>query len=151
MEATYNVHSKEPAPHCHPYQTEDFTVLSGEMTVRLHGQLRVLKQGDTLHIPKNTEHSMWNHTDQRAVVHWKVQPAMETDHFLENFTGLANDGKTNATGMPNLLQIALLANRYAHVVRLSKPPFAVQKILFSILSPIARLAGYQSSYEKYID
>ena len=48
METTYNEHSKEPVAHYHPYQVEDFTVLSGELTVRIDGQLKLLKQGETL-------------------------------------------------------------------------------------------------------
>jgi quercetin dioxygenase-like cupin family protein len=134
MEATFSEHSKEPAPHYHPYQVEDFTVLSGELTVRMDGQLKAVKQGGTLHVPKNKIHSMWNNSDSKTIVNWKVQPAMHTDHFLETATGLANDGKTKDNGMPNLLQVALMANKYANVFRLAKPPFAVQKILFIILT-----------------
>ncbi len=43
MESTYNSFSKEPAAHYHPYQVEDFTVLTGELTVRIDGRLKVLK------------------------------------------------------------------------------------------------------------
>ncbi len=151
MEATFNEHSKEPAAHYHPYQVEDFTVLSGELTVRIDGQLKVLKKGDTLHIPKNKVHSMWNNTNDKTIVNWKVQPAMNTDHLLETATGLANDGKTNEDGMPNILQVALMANKYADVFRLAKPPFAIQKLLFIILTPFAYLFGYKPTYKKYLD
>ena len=33
MEATYNSQSKEPTSHYHPLQAEDFTILSGQLTV----------------------------------------------------------------------------------------------------------------------
>ena len=151
MEATYNSHSKEPVAHYHPFQVEDFTVLSGQLTVRMDGQLKILKQGDTLHIPKNKVHSMWNDTDGKTIVNWKVQPAMDTDNLLETATGLAIDGKTNDDGMPNILQVALMANKYSDVFRLSKPPFAVQKILFIILTPFSYLFGYRPTYKKYLD
>jgi len=110
MEAGYNAHSNEPAAHYHPYQAEDFTVLSGELTVRIDGQIKVLKQGDTLHIPKTKVHSMWNNSQNKTVVNWKVQPAMNTADLLQTASGLANDGKTNKKRMPNLLQVALMAN-----------------------------------------
>ncbi len=151
MESTYSIHSPEPPPHYHPQQAEDFTIVSGEMTVRMNGQIRVLKQGDTLHVPANTVHSMWNNTGQKAVVNWKVRPALDTEHFFETFTGLAIDGKTNETGMPPLLQVALLVTKYDHVFRLAKPPFPVQKILFLLLTPFAYLSGYRSVYRKYLD
>lgn len=151
METTYNERSKEPAAHYHPYQAEDFTVLSGKLTVRMDGQLKVLQQGDTLHIAKNRVHSMWNDNGGTTVVRWKVQPAMNTEHLLETVTGLASDGKTNENGMPGMLQIALIANRYTDVLRLAKPPFGVQKILFAILAPFAYLFGYKPGYKKYLD
>lgn len=151
MEATYNEHSKEPAAHFHPFQVEDFEVITGELTVRIDGQLKVLKQGDTLHIPVNKVHSMWNNSDSKTIVNWKVQPAMDTENLLETVSGLANEGKTNDEGMPNILQVALMAIKYQNVFRLAKPPFAVQKILFIILTPFAYLFGYKPSYPKYFD
>lgn len=151
MQATYNSHSKEPAAHYHPFQVEDFTVLSGQLTVRIDGQLKVLKPDDTLHIPINKVHSVWNDTDEKTIINWKVQPAMDTDNLLETATGLAIDGRTNDDGMPNLLQVALMANKYSDVFRLSKPPFAIQKILFIILTPFSYLLGYRPTYKKYLD
>ena len=151
MEHTYNGHSKEPAPHYHPNQEEDFTVLSGELSVRIDGHVRVLKQGEQIHIPKNTVHSMWNNSPENTVVNWKVRPAMETEYFLETTAGLANDGKTNGSGMPRLLQVALLVSKFKNVFRLAKPPFPVQLVLFGILTPFAYLAGYRPTYKKYLD
>lgn len=151
MEATYYAHSKEPPPHYHPCQEEDFNVLSGEITVRIDGQLRVLKPGDTLHVPKNKIHSMWNDSNNKTVLNWKVQPAMDTEYLFETTNGLANEGKTNENGMPDILQVSLMANKYADVFRLAKPPFFVQKILFLILTPFAYLSGYRPTYKKFLD
>lgn len=151
MESTYFMHSIEPPAHYHPHQAEDFTVLSGEITVRIDGQLKILKPGDTLHVPKNKVHSMWNNTDGKTVLNWKVQPAMETEHFLETAMGLALDGKTSETGMPGILQVALMSNKYASVFRLAKPPYIMLKVLFIILTPFAYLFGYRPTYKKYLD
>ena len=151
MEASFAPHSMEPAAHYHPKQAEDFTVLQGAITVRLNGKVSVLKAGDSLHIPPNAVHAMWNSTSQKAVVNWKVKPALNTDHLLETGVGLANDTNTTEKGMPGVLQMALLAQRYSDVYRLAKPSYAVQRIMFGLLSPIARLAGYRSEYKKYID
>ncbi len=151
MEATFNAHSKEPLAHYHPYQIEDFTILSGELTVRIDGDIIVMKQGETLHIPSHKVHAMWNSSGSKAVVNWKVQPAMDTENLLETATGLANEGKTNKDGAPNILQVALIANKYADVYRLSKPAFPVQKILFFVLSPLAYLLGYRATYKRFLD
>jgi len=151
METTYHTLSLEPPPHYHPHQEEDFTVIEGYLTVRIDGQLKVLRSGDTLHIRKNQIHSMWNNTDAKTVVNWKVRPAMDTENFLETVMGLAGDAKVNRKGIPNLLQVALIANKFAAVFRLSKPPFVVQRLLFLILLPFSYLFGYRATYGKYLD
>ena len=150
MESTYHSRSKEPAPHYHPYQSEVFEVISGELTVKIGGKIKVLKQGDTLHIPSNQTHSMWNNSAGKTIVNWKVQPAMETAALLETIFGLATEGRTNESGMPALLQMVLTANRYSKVLRLSKPPFVVQKLLFTVLTPFAYLMNYRPTYKKFL-
>jgi quercetin dioxygenase-like cupin family protein len=151
MESFFQPHSKEPVPHYHPFQEEDFVVLEGEITVRINGKLHSLKQGDTLHVNKKQVHSMWNQSGNTARVNWKVMPASDTEYFLENGIGIANEKKTNDKGMPGLLQVALLANRFSHVYRVAKPPYAVQKILFTTLTPFSYLAGYRPCYKEFVD
>lgn len=151
MESTYTPFSKEPAPHFHPYQQEIFTVVSGELTIRIDDDLVVLTPGQQLTIPKQTVHAMWNDSSHQTVVNWKVSPALETEEFLENAMGLARDGKINKKGMPSILQVALMVPRYEDEFRLSKPSLLLQKIIFSLLKPFALLAGLKASYKKYID
>lgn len=151
MESVYHSYSKEPVPHYHPQQAEDFEVVAGELSVRMEGKVRILKAGEKLHIPINTVHSMWNAQEGKTVVNWKIKPALKTDHMLENFCGLAMDGKTNEKGVPGILQVALLANKFSNEFRVAKPPYWVQKLLFAILTPFALLSGKKSGYSKYID
>jgi quercetin dioxygenase-like cupin family protein len=151
IESIYHSFSKEPPPHYHPHQEEDFEVLKGEISVRVNGKLRVLKQGEHLHIPANQIHSMWNNTHNITVVNWKVQPALDSEYFLETAIGLVNDGKTNNAGIPNILQVALMVNKFSHVFRLANPPYAIQKILFLALTPFAYIFGFRPSYPKYFD
>jgi quercetin dioxygenase-like cupin family protein len=151
MISTYNSFSKQPPSHYHPYQAEDFTVISGELTVLINGKLSVLKKGEELHIPENTPHAMWNGSNTKTMVRWKVQPAMNTEHLLETLTGLAVEGKTNEEGRPGLLQTALLLNKYAKVFRMEKPPYFIQRILFTILSPLAYLSGYGAFIKRYVE
>lgn len=151
MESHFLPGSLEPKPHYHPLQTEHFTALSGAIVVRLGKVIQVLRAGETLRIPPNTVHSMWNPFEEKAVVTWKMEPALDTEYFLETGMGLAQEGKTGENGMPPLLQVALLANKYDNVFRLANPPFWVQKTLFTLLTPLALLRGYRASYAKYLD
>jgi quercetin dioxygenase-like cupin family protein len=151
MEATYQPHSTEPVMHYHPNQEENFTILEGELTVMINGVTSILKAGDKLHVARGVEHAMYNSSDIKTVVNWQVRPALDTEHLLETTAGLANDGRVNKKGVPGILQVALMANKYSTVFRLSKPSFALQKIIFSILSPFAFLAGLRADYEEYLD
>lgn len=151
MESVYSAQSKEPVPHYHPRQEEEFQVLEGSINVRINGTVRVLEPGEKLIITAGTVHSMWNQCDREARVNWKVRPALSTEYLLETGMGLAADGKVNEKGMPSVLQTAMLMQRYKHVFRLARPPFFVQRVLFGILAPIAAMKGYRSVYRKYVD
>jgi quercetin dioxygenase-like cupin family protein len=149
IESTYLTKSKEPLAHYHPFQEEWFEVLEGELSIRLDGRIVKLSMGDAIHIPKNQVHSMWNDSAHRTVVNWSTQPALRTEHFFENAYGLAEDGKVNKMGMPFFFQIVLLANEFSKEFRLSKPPYFLQRILFTLLAPISRIMGYKATYDKY--
>jgi quercetin dioxygenase-like cupin family protein len=151
MEAAYQPQSAEPPVHFHPGQAEDFLILEGEMMLRMNGETRVLKAGDRLHIPAKTPHAMWNNGPAIAVTNWQVRPALNMEHFFETTIGLAADGKTNASGVPNILQTAITVNKFSPVFRMTKPPYIVQKIVFGILTPIAYLLGYRATYKKYLN
>jgi quercetin dioxygenase-like cupin family protein len=141
MISTYEAKSIEPPSHYHPYQEEYFEIVSGELTVRINGEIEVLGPGHQLHIAKGTSHAMWNNTNKPTTVRWKVVPALETERFLETITGLANQGKTGPDGRPGFLQVALTVNRFDRVFRLARLPYALQKVLFTLLTPIAYVCG----------
>jgi quercetin dioxygenase-like cupin family protein len=151
MESTFAPHSTEPLQHYHPRQHETFKVLEGSLHVRINGKLRVLGTGETLEIPANTNHSMWNAAGTRTVVNWRVEPALSTEYFLETGMGLAAQGKVNKKGMPSILQTVLLADRYKQVYRLSKPAFFLQKAICKALASVAKMKGYKAVYKEFID
>lgn len=151
MESHFAPNSVEPVPHYHPFQDEFFVVEEGSISIRVNRQVKVLNKGEQFHIPAKTVHSTWNHSGKNAMVNWKVQPAMETEYFLETGMGLATEGKVNEKGMPALLQSILLLQRYKKVYRLARPPYFIQKILTTVLAPIAKIKGYRSGYQHYVD
>src|SRR5215217_8868749 len=68
-----------------------------------------------------------------------------------NLFGLAQDGKTNSRGMPNLLQAAVFAREFSDVLYFTKPPLWVQRLLFGVLAAVARTLGYRGSYPEYLE
>jgi hypothetical protein len=80
----------------------------------------------------------------------EVRPGARFEEMIKNLYGLAQDGKTDAKGMPNLLQAVLFAREFEDVLWFTKPPRPVQKVLFTALAPVARFLGYRGSYPEYL-
>lgn len=173
MESCFAPHSIEPIAHYHPVQEELFTVLEGELSVRIDGTIHRFAAGERLKIAPGTVHSMWNEGSVPTRVNWKVTPALQTEYLLETAMGLAMEvrrrravagvpsstvtlllaqkSQNSRQDMPPLLQMVLLMRRYQREFRIARPAFPIQKILFTLLSPIARMAGYREEYPEYWD
>ncbi|GAB4543047.1 MAG: hypothetical protein Kow0063_35770 [Anaerolineae bacterium] len=149
LEAIYPPHSPQPASHCHPHQEEQFQVLQGAFRANIGGVERTYIAGETFTIPANTPHWMHNISHEEGRLLWQIRPALQSQAFLETMWGLAADGQTNAGGVPNLLQLAVILRAYANEFRASNPPYGVQRVLFSVLAPLGKIRGYRARYEKY--
>jgi quercetin dioxygenase-like cupin family protein len=137
------------AEHIHPILNEWFTVLSGMVSFRLNGRDSLAEIGERLDVRPGTAHAWWNAGEDEAHVLVEVSPAARFEEAISTTFGLARDGKTNAKGMPNLLQLALLSREYEDVLYFVKPPRALQKVLFAVLAPVAHLLGYKGSHPEY--
>jgi quercetin dioxygenase-like cupin family protein len=137
--------------HVHPVIEESFTVVSGRVGFRLDGRESIAEPGERLRVPAGVAHDWWNAGEEEAHVVVEVSPAARFEEAIANTFGLAQDGKTDAKGMPNLLQLALLAREFEDVLYFTSPPRAVQRLLFGALAPIARLLGYRGSYPEYLE
>lgn len=135
-----------PPEHVHPHQEERFTVLAGSLTGRLNGAAVRFAPGEQFIVPPGTPHTWSNTGATEAHVHVELRPAGRMDTFLETIYGLAQDGKTDAKGMPNLLQLAVFASAYFDTNHLARPPLVVQRLLLGGLAVIGRLAGYRADY-----
>jgi hypothetical protein len=70
----------------------------------------------------------------------------EFGHMIETLFGVARLGHTDSQGMPNLLQLALVASEFNDVIVFRSPPLLVQRTLFGALAPIGRWRGYRATY-----
>ncbi len=136
--------------HVHPGIEEGFTVVRGRLGYRLEGREGVVGPGQHLHVPHGTTHEWWNAGEEEARIIVEISPAARFEEMIKNLYGLAQDGKTDAKGMPNLLQAALFAREFEDVLWFTKPPRSVQKVLFTALAPGARFLGYRGSYPEYL-
>ena len=141
MEAIYRPVSKAPPAHFHPAQEETFEVLSGALRFVIDGRQIDLGAGEQLVIPAGTIHRAHNAGTEEARVIWQTRPALRSQQFYETLYGLAMDGRTNADGVPGLLQVALIMTGHAGEFVLASPPRIIQKALFGMLAAIARTLG----------
>lgn len=135
--------------HVHPASTETFTVVRGTLGVRLDGVESRAGAGTRIVVPPDTPHDWWNAGDDTAWIIVEVDPGGRFETMIRNLFGLAADGRTDTSGRPGLLQAALLAREFDDTIRFTTPPRAIQRSLFALLAPLARLRGLRGSYPQY--
>lgn len=135
--------------HRHPGISETFTALEGELTLKLDGKERKVSAGETVTIPPDTWHDWWNATDSDVRVRVEVQPGERFLSMIETVFGLGRAGHLDKRGMPNPLQLALIANEFSDVIVMRKPPPQIQRFVFKALSPVARARGYRATYPQF--
>lgn len=145
-ELTALVGARVMGEHRHPALTEQFTVLEGELTVRLNGRTSILRQGEMAVVEPDVWHDWWNAGERDARVRVEVTPGERFVHMIETFFGLARLGHTGRKGMPSPLQLAVSAQEFSDIMVFRSPPLAVQRAIFGVLSPIARWRGYRGTY-----
>ena len=139
--------------HVHPDIEEVFTVARGRVGFRLDGREDITDPGRRLVAPPGVAHDWWNAGEEEAHVVVELRGEEERlarfEAMISTLFGLARDGKTDAKGRPNILQAALFAHEFDDVIRFTRPPRLVQKLLFGALAPVAGLLGYRATYPGY--
>lgn len=132
--------------HRHPIMVERFTVLSGELTVRLDGVTSVLEEGATSEVRPGRWHDWWNASDDDVLVLVEATPGERFMHSVETLFGLSRLGYTNDKGVPGLLQLAMMGREFSDMVQFRKPPPVLQRMLFAVLGAVAGPLGYRGTY-----
>jgi mannose-6-phosphate isomerase-like protein (cupin superfamily) len=136
--------------HVHPTIHERLTVLSGRVAISLNGKTSIAEVGSTHEISPGVPHRWWNAGIYQAWVRIDVQPAARFEQYIRNLFGLAQDGKTDASGMPGLLQLSVLAQEFSDVVRFPKPAKLISASFLPAIAPVARLFGYRGMHSEYL-
>jgi quercetin dioxygenase-like cupin family protein len=127
--------------HCHPLQESSAEVISGTLRFRVAGEVQEVGPGETCTIPAGVPHSFGNYGDEEA--HWTAEfrPALRTDAFFESLFDLGAHDQLDEHGMPSLLQLSVSVPAFSQEIRVTRPPWPVQKALCAVLGPIARMRG----------
>ncbi len=144
-------HGAVAGEHVHPHIRERFRVVSGELGLRLAGRESTLTAGQEAVAEPGVPHDWWNAGDGVADVLVEISPPdPRFEQMIGTLFGLANAGRTNAKGMPDPLQLALIGREFADVIRFTRPPAPVQKVAFAVLGALGRARGKRGVYPEYL-
>lgn len=136
--------------HVHPYQSERFEVLTGELRLEVGGDEHMARAGDTVIVPAGTPHRFYNPGDRETRFLCEVRPALGFESLIETMFTLAADGKTNRRGLPNPLRLAVIARAHFDTVRLPSVPVFIQRAGLAVGASFGRLMGYKTRYARPI-
>jgi hypothetical protein len=84
-------------------------------------QTTILREGETTVIEAGVWHDWWNASNRNARVRVEITPGERFSHMVETLFGLARLGRTDNKGMPNMLQLAVIAQEFSDVVVFRAP------------------------------
>lgn len=151
VETQVSIPAGEPGPpmHFHTDFEETFTAVTGNLFLDHADRRRiVLRPGEQVHVARNVHHRYYNDSDQDVVFHFVARPGIAYERSIRASFGLANDGRTNAKGVPrNPFELALtfeLAGSYIAGV-----PLWLQRAVTRMGVALARLFGYDPEFSRY--
>jgi mannose-6-phosphate isomerase-like protein (cupin superfamily) len=140
-------HAEIPGEHLHPHKEQHITVLAGEMHLRINGEHRVVRAGQTATIPVGARHFQWNPCDVDAVVIEEIRPAGRIHEFFKVLFGLARDGRTDRNGYPSPVLAAAVFSEFRDSIL---PAALGLRLLIKLLGPVALAVGYRRQIERYV-
>ena len=131
--------------HVHPCQETRAEVVLGTLRFVVSGEQRRLGPGDEITIPAGTPHRFVNDGEVDAIAIQEARPALRTAEFFETYFDLAARGELDEHGKPSLLRFAVLGPAFADEIRLTTPPWPVQRMVFALLGRSRAYAALEPS------
>ena len=144
VEGNWGPEGKPPPPHYHPAQDEHFEVLEGTLTAKLGGEELDLGPWETLDVPRETRHQIWNRGRVPTRALWQTRPGLRTEEWFRSIDRLIREGRVGGNGMPGPLAFGVLLTEYRDVFRLGTGPDVVTRPLLAGLGLIGRVRGYRA-------
>lgn len=143
-------HADGPPLHIHTSFDENFESGDKAISLVVNQDTMILQPGESYHIPKGTPHKPFNHTHEHMHLSMdKFAFPEEFAFYLNQVYGYLDESPENMKPPKILLQMALFTQRFDSYLAYQAPPVFMQKTMYFIMAPIARLLGYRSYYEKY--
>lgn len=129
--------------HFHPYQTETFKVLSGELNLTVGNNSFVLTPKDEKVVVEKFElHSFWNANDEPVKFKAEIYPPVNIERGLRLTYKLSKEGKISKNNIPfNPFYTLILMDYFDSYFAII--PWRIQKFMFRQGANFARLLGYK--------
>lgn len=144
-------HAPGPPEHLHQTFDETFAVKEGVLSLKVEDQIMRLSAGQRFTVKRGQYHKFWNETDQAVVIEDTTHELSLPLAFaltLAQFYGITNEQPEVASPPKVLLQLSAFGGDFDSFIKDGPPPAAL-KVLYFLLSPVAKLAGYEYANPKY--
>jgi quercetin dioxygenase-like cupin family protein len=135
-----------PRAHAHPEQQECFSVLAGQLRLRVGGRRVLAGPGDTVVIPPGTVHHFANPGPGVARVAVRSSPALSMADLLETAAAMARQQHAAARPWPRLVDLALFLDDFRREVA---APYLPAGLVRAVIAPLARLARRRGLDARY--
>ncbi len=136
-----------PPEHVHHGFDEVFEITNGELSLLVNGEVKKIRPGDKLHIPKGTPHKPFNETADTIYTKELIAfPEKFAFHLAQVYGLMDKKGLGKSPG--TMLQLSLMTHA-GFDSYLAGPPLMAQRVMGFLLTPAARLLGYRSFYPAY--
>jgi mannose-6-phosphate isomerase-like protein (cupin superfamily) len=140
-------HTSTFPEHVQLNQEERFEIISGIASYSINGVKRQAHAGEVIVVPPGTRHmNPWNESDSALHFRHTTRPDLGSERFFETIFSLARDGKTNAKGEVNTLQVIVIGAALTSQTYQTGIPISVQRVLIRVLAVIGRWLGYRAHY-----
>ncbi len=144
--STVLAHAPGPPEHVHTNFDEVFSVATGQLSLLLNGEKKVLKAGESFTVPRGTYHKFFNETNQPVTGMSEVPAGFA--FALTQLYGVSRDNPVIFQSPRLLLQLSAWGSGFDSYLKDGPPPFIVKTLKFMLL-PVARLSGYQYANPAY--
>lgn len=129
--------------HFHPFQTETFKVVAGELNLTAGNKHMVLTpSSEKITIEKFELHSFWNDTNQEVSFIAEIYSPMNIEKGIRLTYRLSQEGKINKNNIPyNPFYTLLLMSYFDSYFQFI--PWKLQRFFFSMGGKFANLFGYK--------
>lgn len=134
--------------HVHPHQTERHELIAGSLALSVDGTVRPLAVGEAVEVPAGVPHALVPRDDAPMRLRVELRPALRWETVFETAAHLAAGSMRvwRGRGYPNPLLLAMFASEYEPEIHATRPPLAVQRMIFRPLAALAVRRGYRRRY-----